>query len=208
MKQFDPAEFDESLLSIVKDDPVVLAPKAPLILQAAQLNQLSPQTNETQLKPEYAMVPMVSKADAVKFMLFVVGSYITMVPVLLTVPSQITSCFGCQEARTLLCALLIWNLIGAALFCRTKLHRDDLFVVLIYILSTPLVGISGLVLLPILCGRAVSPLGRSIDEVGNLRTQLLLLAIFGMPAILWPLLLPAILTIIGALKGMFGWSPL
>jgi hypothetical protein len=197
MRKVDP---NDPPLVIHKNDPVVLAPNAPAILRVelpvpTSRGDVVPVTEDLPARIEYPSVPLVDAKHVGKFALFVAGSYITMTPIWLIYPPQIRGAFEHQGTRTMLCALFIWNLIGAMLFCRTKLHKEDLRIVLAYIAGTPFIPTFGAFMLAMLCANGLSP-HRTPEERASFKQQLVILSVFGMPAIFWPIWLPSVVMLI------------
>lgn len=188
---------DQEVLSrlLLEADPVALAPNAPLLLQMHQSGALAAET-ETLPPIVYKPQPIISPASAAHFLIFVAASWVPLTPFLWLLPSQIFSLFGSQEVRTLMCALFTWNLIGATLFSRMRLHRHDLTVILTYILLTPVFPLMGFICLPILGVQGNNKLTHSKEQRDVFKRQMIIIAVFGMPAIIGPFLAPAFVTIL------------
>jgi hypothetical protein len=134
------------------------------------------------------------------FALFVLGSFATILNMYLYWPGFLVPYFNMAWGRTIICAIITWNLIGAILFCRTKVNKGDSQLVALYTVicafCSPLIGF---LILPILFWRAVSP-KRPIALKDKLRGQLLLYFVFGAPATLgysFVMVITALLTTFG-----------
>lgn len=206
MHQPDSFQYKDPLPEL-KDDEVAMAGNAPLSLRMAQESALQPVASELPLSADYAPSPIFGFGTIGKFVLFVACSWITTLPLIWFSPFMVFPALGNQQTRTILLMVLIWNLIGATLFTRTKVHKDDLILVLAYMVSTMIIPVAGIFFLPILFARALDTTKRSPAELGNIRTQLLLAGIFAMPAIVWPMWVPAAFTILSSLGNLFMPTP-
>ncbi len=138
-----PASSEDPLIR--EDDPVLLVPSSPL---SVQVDRPAPVTkNDLAIPVDYPVVPLITFSHVKKFALFVTVSYLSSPGYLLECLPMVASGAIGPEQRTLFLLVLIWNLIGASLFCRTKLDPQELG-----------------------------------------KDALIIFLIFGMPAVIWPIL--------------------